>query len=136
MEFRQMEDCKFEDCNFKILSGGMNIVDCIGIEFDGCKWDMDYIANYGIQISNAKIRFQKCAMKFQSDSTSNITGINITASIIRINDLDLQISSSQLESSIVGILINESPSSKVWINAIYYQLYAPETEKYIGNIEK
>ena len=43
--------------------------------------------------------------------------------------------STQLESKIIGIDIQEDepPSStKVWLNAIHYQLDAPETTKIIG----
>ena len=125
-----IEDCKFIECEFEIRKEGMILKDCIGVEFIDCKWDMACIANYGIEISNAKIRFQSCAMKFQSSAIGQITGISIKkSSLVRIYDLDLFMTALQLESKIIGIEMQEDElqSSKVWLNAINYNLDAPET---------
>jgi len=69
-------------------------------------------------------------MKFQSSAIGQITGISIKeSSLVRIYDLDLFMTALQLESKIIGIEMqeDESKSSKVWLNAINYNLDAPET---------
>ena len=121
-----MENCKFYDCEFINRNGEVNIEDCVDLEIIGCKWSVESIANYGMKISNAKLRFQSSAIKFQSQATGTIIGIDITSSIVRFTELELSISSAQIESNIIGIQFDNP--DKIWLTAVDYQLDAPETE--------